>query len=169
MCTICILYLSARYFEYNRSLSQCLHFLFKRTQVSVSAWDGMFSTVLRLLRRTFWLLFGVLTALLCDIHALPLSLPFSRKKVSRQNLDVLIVGAGISGIAIAKVVIHRNKTRPERGLQLRRKANHKIIRQYRCTVLIYFDWPMGCDRKCVTHSLIDGVRRGSKCLSCFRN
>ena len=111
MCTICILYLSARYFEYNRSLSQCLHFLFKRTQVSVSAWDGMFSPVLRLLRRTFWLLFGVLTALLCDIHALPLSLPFSRKKVSRQNLDVLIVGAGISGIAIAKVVTHRNKKR----------------------------------------------------------
>ena len=48
------------------------------------------------------------------------------------------------------------------------KANHEIIRQYRCTVLIYFDWLMelkltmhmiGCDwlmgwdTKCVTHSL----------------
>ena len=50
------------------------------------------------------------------------------------------------------------------------KANNEIIRQYRCTVLIYFDWLMelkptmhmigcdwlmGCDRKFVTHSLTD--------------
>ena len=50
------------------------------------------------------------------------------------------------------------------------KANHEIIRQYRRTVLIYFDWLMelkptmhmigcdwlmGCDRKCVTHRLTD--------------
>ena len=25
------------------------------------------------------------------------------------------------------------------------KANHEIIRQYRCAVLIYFDWLIGCD------------------------
>ena len=37
---------------------------------------------------------------------------------------------------------HQNVTRPERGLQLRKKANHEIIRQYRRTVLIYFDWLM---------------------------
>ena len=64
-------------------------------------------------------------------------------------------------------------TTPERGLQLRKKANHEIIRQYRCTVLIYFDWVRGCDRKCVTHSLThrltDWVRNGSKYLRCFRN
>ena len=66
----------------------------------------MFSAILHLLRRTFWLVFGVLTALVCDTSALPYPLKF-RKKVSQQNLDVLIVGAGISGIAIAKVgIIH---------------------------------------------------------------
>ena len=42
-------------------------------------------------------------------------------------------------------------TRPERGLQLRKKANYEIIRQFRCTVLIYFDWLMGWDTKCVTN------------------
>ena len=31
------------------------------------------------------------------------------------------------------------------------KANHEIVRQYRCTVLIYFDWLIGSDRKCVTY------------------
>ena len=50
------------------------------------------------------------------------------------------------------------------------KANNEIIRQYRCTVLLYFDWLMeskptmhiigcnwliGCDTKCVTDRLTD--------------
>ena len=46
-------------------------------------------------------------------------------------------------------------TRPEKGLQLRKKANHEIIRQYRCTVLIHFDWLIRWDIKCVTHSLTE--------------
>ena len=56
-----------------------------------------------LLKRTFWLLAGVLIGFLVDDPALPFILK-SQKKVSKQNLDVLIIGAGISGIAIAKVV-----------------------------------------------------------------
>ena len=50
------------------------------------------------------------------------------------------------------------------------KANHELIRQYRCTVLLYIDWLMelkptmhmigcdwlmGCGTKCVTHRLTE--------------
>ena len=52
------------------------------------------------------------------------------------------------------------------------EANHEIIRQYRCTVLLYFDWLMelkptmhmigcdwlmGCDTKCVTDLQTDSL------------
>ena len=61
------------------------------------------SKILYLLKRTFWFVVGVLIGLLVDDPALPFTFK-SKKKVSTQNLDVLIIGAGISGIAIAKVV-----------------------------------------------------------------
>ena len=61
------------------------------------------SKILHLLKRTFFLVVGVLIGLLVDDPALPFTFK-SKKKVSKQNLDVLIIGAGISGIAIAKVV-----------------------------------------------------------------
>ena len=60
------------------------------------------SKMLHLLKRTFWLVVGVLIGLLVDDPALPFTFK-SKKKVSQQNLNVLIIGAGISGIAIAKV------------------------------------------------------------------
>ena len=60
------------------------------------------SKILNLLRRTIWLLVGIVIGLMMDDPALPFTFK-SKKKVSKQNLDVLIVGAGISGIAIAKV------------------------------------------------------------------
>ena len=61
------------------------------------------SKILHLLKRTFLLVVGVLIGLVVDDPALPFTFK-SKKKVSKQNLDVLIIGAGISGIAIAKVV-----------------------------------------------------------------
>ena len=68
------------------------------------------SKMLHLLKRTFWLVVGVLIGLLVDDPALPFTFK-SKKKVSQQNLNVLIIGAGISGIAIAKVGanIYKNK------------------------------------------------------------
>ena len=60
------------------------------------------SKILNLLRRTIWLLVGIVIGLMMDDPALPFTFK-SKKKVSKQNLNVLIVGAGISGIAIAKV------------------------------------------------------------------
>ena len=60
------------------------------------------SAILYLLKRTFWLLVGVLIGLVVDDPALPFTFK-SKRKVSKQNLDVVIIGAGISGIAIAKV------------------------------------------------------------------
>ena len=61
------------------------------------------SKILHLLKRTFLLVVAVLIGLVVDDAALPFTFK-SKKKVSKQNLDVLIIGAGISGIAIAKVV-----------------------------------------------------------------
>ena len=60
------------------------------------------SKILHLLWRTFWLVVGVLIGLVVDDPALPFTFK-SKRKVAQQNLDVLIIGAGISGIAIAKV------------------------------------------------------------------
>ena len=60
------------------------------------------SKIIQLLNRTFWLVVGLLIGLLLDDPALPFTFK-SKKKVTSQNLDVLIIGAGISGIAIAKV------------------------------------------------------------------
>ena len=65
--------------------------------------SSLLSKILYLLKRTFWFVVGVLIGLLVDDPALPFTFK-SKKKVSTQNLDVLIIGAGISGIAIAKVV-----------------------------------------------------------------
>ena len=64
--------------------------------------SSVLSKILHLLWRTFWLVVGVLIGLIVDDPALPFTFK-SKKKVSTQNLDVLIIGAGISGIAIAKV------------------------------------------------------------------
>ena len=64
--------------------------------------SSVLSKILHLLWRTFWLVVGVLIGLIVDDPALPFTFK-SKKKVSKQNLDVLIIGAGISGIAIAKV------------------------------------------------------------------
>ena len=69
------------------------------------------SKIIHLLKRTFWLVAGVLIGFLVDDPALPFILK-SQKKVSKQNLDVLIIGAGISGIAIAKVVLYRAELPP---------------------------------------------------------
>ena len=64
--------------------------------------SSVLSKILHLLWRTFWLVVGVLIGLIVDDPALPFTFK-SKKKASKQNLDVLIIGAGISGIAIAKV------------------------------------------------------------------
>ena len=64
--------------------------------------SSVLSKILHLLWKTFWLVVGVLIGLIVDDPALPFTFK-SKKKVSKQNLDVLIIGAGISGIAIAKV------------------------------------------------------------------
>ena len=64
--------------------------------------SSLLSRVIHLLKRTFWLVVGVLIGLLVDDPALPFTFK-SKAKVAKQNLDVLIIGAGISGIAIAKV------------------------------------------------------------------
>ena len=61
-----------------------------------------FEYLLQLLSSTFWLVFGVLTGLLFDDPSLPIKLKL-KKKVSQQNLDVLIIGAGISGLTVGKV------------------------------------------------------------------
>ena len=66
--------------------------------------SSVLSKILHLLWRTFWLVVGVLIGLIVDDPALPFTFK-SKKKVSKQNLDVLIIGAGISGIAIAKVCL----------------------------------------------------------------
>ena len=64
--------------------------------------SSILSKILHLLWRTFWLVVGVLIGLVVDDPALPFTFK-SKRKVAQQNLDVLIIGAGISGIAIAKV------------------------------------------------------------------
>ena len=49
----------------------------------------------------FFLIFGVITGFILDDPNIPITLK-PKRKVLEQNVDVLIVGAGISGIAIAK-------------------------------------------------------------------
>ena len=88
---ICPLYLSESPYTMDDLISNHYDFLYK-----------FLSKILHLLKRTLWLVVGVLIGLLMDDPALPFTFK-SKKKVSTQNLDVLIIGAGISGIAIAKV------------------------------------------------------------------
>ena len=64
--------------------------------------SSVLSKILHLLWRTFLFGVGVLIGLVVDDPALPFTFK-SKRKVSKQNLDVVIIGAGISGIAIAKV------------------------------------------------------------------
>ena len=63
---------------------------------------------MQFIKTIFWLVFGIIFGLLTDDCSLPFSFR-GKKKIRTQNLNVLIVGAGISGIAVAKVKYQKSQ------------------------------------------------------------